>query len=139
MARIEVLPEVRGSVWASYVRKPALWALECDSCHQVYKMEGRGAGEMTGQFDIATAELGNMFEADVCSLGCASRMFMGGWQELDRYQEHARAGATLDKVNIQFSHSVKFQKQLIDEWKALPDLDAEHSDQFFLTGLVPLP
>jgi len=125
---------VRRSVVREVVTKPELRASVCESCRKVFDMrplcnDRHEPGRMEGTFLSEKAavgedgrELGNQFEAAVCSLGCAADLFeKEGWKAIPRYRPFADAGATLARVSVGMTTLVKQEDLLVREWEEEPE------------------
>ena len=125
-----------------YVKRPSLYAKQCDICGKIFHMDkycndSLTPGELQGTFDECANDntgkgMGNIFHADVCSFICADKMFNGEWKKLERFAPYIKVNANLIRVSLGLTSFVKDETHLIDDWETneneIPDVIAIDSN-----------
>jgi hypothetical protein len=104
--------------------RPALYALQCDGCGKIFKMSeycnDMGLAKLECLFDAAhnlPRDLGNSFEATVCSFQCAHEVFAnGGWKKMPEYNEQAALDCRLVRATLLITSFVRDEAELRQEW-----------------------
>lgn len=89
--------------------KPILFALRCDNCGKVFRMEPWGnvqGGDFHATFedqprDPKTGRTeANSFNADVCSFKCADELYTGGWKKLPQAKLFVKQKCRLARAEV---------------------------------------
>jgi len=127
VAGIILKEEVKGKKEISYIKKHRLIAMKCDCCGLIFKMDrwcndNLDPAILKGTFDRSATnnkgeQLGNMFDAMVCSFKCADAIFNDGWKDIPGYYFFKRCKAVLVRVEIGLTKLIKTEKELVNEWE----------------------
>ena len=119
--KVKVRDAILGTKKVSYIKKDGLYLSKCDCCGKLFDMEriticDQTPGVLSGVFDVTPEGMGNMFEADVCSLKCAHELFIGGWKKIKEYRVFSKRKAKLEIVKIAVTRYIRDDEEAITVW-----------------------
>jgi hypothetical protein len=127
--KIKLEEEVVAQKTLPVLVRPALHALKCDGCGEVFDMKefcnDTGLGQLGGTFEKCAEDetgrgLGNTFSATVCSFQCAHEVFAnGGWRKMPHYKPFADADIRLVRAKLQITAYVLDEGQIRTAWQAV--------------------
>lgn len=131
---VTVREKVEDTKTVTYTKKPQLTLMQCDTCntrfHMVKRHSDHRPGIMSGIFDRATSDKGNMFDFHICSVACAQKLLDGHWKTLPKWAAFVQIEAVIQRATIEIS-AVLSEQQMLTAWD---EYEQTESSGFVMIG-----
>lgn len=120
MTTVKLKDSIKSKKTIIVEKKPALYAMKCDSCGLVFEMDkycnDNDLARLKGTFDICCDGRGNQFESTVCSFKCADNIMKNGWKSIKEYKNYAKSKANLVRCELKITSYLVNEEELIKRW-----------------------